>query len=286
MVAYVRRAPDVGGSVARWMGARMPLSTALAAAVRRQASPRRGAATFDTVEMQAVREILELQAARSEIPDIDMLLIERCRTREGHHLFFFPFAGRLVHEGLATLTAWRLARHVPITFSLAINDYGFELLSDQPAPLDEALARGLFAIQRSRADIDRRRSTRPRWPVASSARLHGSPAWCSRGIPGAESRCGRCRHRAGCSTTSLPGTIPTIFSCPRPEDEVLERQLERSRLVATLGDIDRVARWCAHGTDRPHSPFRSWSIGSGSASRRESLAERVRRMTIALERES
>src|SRR5690606_1404761 len=74
----------------------------------------------------------------------DELLIESVRSREGHHLFFYPFEGRLVHEGLAALFAYRIARLAPITFTLAANDWGFELLSHAPAPLDEALSRGLL----------------------------------------------------------------------------------------------------------------------------------------------
>lgn len=67
------------------------------------------------------------------------MLIERLQTRDGHHLFFYPFEGRLVHEGMAALIAFRLSRLRPISFTMAMNDYGFELLAPEPAPLDEAL---------------------------------------------------------------------------------------------------------------------------------------------------
>ena len=75
---------------------------------------------------------MELQAARSLIPSPTELLIERVETKEGHHLFVYPFDGRLVHEGLAALCAYRIAQLTPITFSFACNDYGFELLSPEP----------------------------------------------------------------------------------------------------------------------------------------------------------
>src|SRR5690606_17291080 len=72
------------------------------------------------------------QAKWSIIPSADELLIEQVKTREGWHLFFYPFEGRLVHEGLAALFAYRLAQQTPMTFTLAFNDYGFELLSAEP----------------------------------------------------------------------------------------------------------------------------------------------------------
>ncbi len=95
--------------------------------------------------MEAVRPVLAVQARWSRIPAADELLIERVRTREGHHLFVFPFEGRLVHEGLAALFAYRIARMQPISFTLAANDYGLELLSSEPAPLGAALAGDLLS---------------------------------------------------------------------------------------------------------------------------------------------
>ena len=72
-------------------------------------------------------------------------LIEQIETNEGHHLFVYPFEGRLVHEAMAAILAYRISRITPITFSFAMNDYGFELLSDQPIPLDDSNAYELFS---------------------------------------------------------------------------------------------------------------------------------------------
>jgi ATP-dependent Lhr-like helicase len=89
-------------------------------------------------EMQAAQPMLATQARLSKLPTSGRLLIERFTSREGHHLFLYPFGGRHVHMGLAQLLAWRLARTQPNTFSLSINDFGLELLAVQPidpAPL-------------------------------------------------------------------------------------------------------------------------------------------------------
>jgi ATP-dependent Lhr-like helicase len=87
------------------------------------------AGDFDDPELQAARPLLELQAQWSALPSPDTLLAEVLHSREGTHLFLYPFAGRHAHLGLANLIAWRVAQHAPNTFSIAVNDYGFELLS-------------------------------------------------------------------------------------------------------------------------------------------------------------
>ena len=49
-----------------------------------------------------------------------------------------PFAGRLVHEGLATLCAFRLARLQPRSIGIAFNDYGFEMHCAEEFALEES----------------------------------------------------------------------------------------------------------------------------------------------------
>ena len=108
----------------------MPVSTTLADAVVQQlALALAGEGNYDTPELQCVRPLLELQQQWSALPTPQTLLAEVLKTREGSHLFLYPFAGRHVHLGLASLIAWRVAQHAPRTFSIAVNDYGFELLS-------------------------------------------------------------------------------------------------------------------------------------------------------------
>jgi len=128
MTAWVRRAAGQRPAVPRWNGGRMPLSNTLADAVVQQLALA-AAGHFDTPELRSVRPLLELQQRWSRLPTPQTLLAEVIRTREGCHLFLFPFAGRHVHLGLANLLAWRVAQRSARTFSIAVNDYGFELLS-------------------------------------------------------------------------------------------------------------------------------------------------------------
>ena len=66
----------------------------------------------------------------------------------------YPFEGRFVHEILSALIAFRIAKLRPITFSIAMNDYGFELLSDQEIPIEEALELDLFSLENLIEDME------------------------------------------------------------------------------------------------------------------------------------
>jgi ATP-dependent Lhr-like helicase len=106
-------------------------------------------------EIIALKPLFELQRTLSHIPKSNELLIEHIETKDGFHLFIYPFEGRLVHEAMAALLAFRISRITPITFSIAMNDYGFELLSDQPVPLDDSNVYELFSEEHLFADIQR-----------------------------------------------------------------------------------------------------------------------------------
>ncbi|WP_288486040.1 ligase-associated DNA damage response DEXH box helicase [uncultured Acidovorax sp.] len=131
MTAYVRTAPKGSAALPRWNGGRMPLSNTLADAMLRQLEQaERG--VFASPEMRCAQPLLALQDAWSALPTPSRLVAEVLHTREGWHLYLYPLAGRLVHLGLAGLLAWRASQQVPNTFSIAVNDYGLELLSAKP----------------------------------------------------------------------------------------------------------------------------------------------------------
>jgi ATP-dependent helicase Lhr and Lhr-like helicase len=108
---------------------------------------------FDDVELSVIQPIIGLQNERSLVPAENDFLIEVFETDDGHHALFYPFEGRFVHEGLAALFALRISRLYPISFSLAYNDYGFELLSDQPIRIEEALGSALTDLNGLEQDV-------------------------------------------------------------------------------------------------------------------------------------
>jgi ATP-dependent Lhr-like helicase len=131
MIAYVRLAKAGSAALPRWNGGRMPLSSTLADAMLRELSAAERD-RYEGPEMRCVQPLLALQKKWSRLPTPQLLLAETLKSREGWHLFLYPFAGRQVHLGLAGLMAWRAAQAQANTFSIALNDYGFELLSTKP----------------------------------------------------------------------------------------------------------------------------------------------------------
>ncbi len=150
MVARVKPSRKKTGQIPRWVGARLPLSSELAdLVVRHLANYRRARSP----EVRRLAPLLDLQAAWSAVPKVGELLVEQVQTDEGYHVFFYPFEGRMIHELLAGIFAWRISQMLPITFSMAMNDYGFELLSDTEIPLEHALEVGLFSTENLLDDL-------------------------------------------------------------------------------------------------------------------------------------
>jgi ATP-dependent Lhr-like helicase len=107
------------------------------------------------IELRVLAPLFSLQETLSHVPGANELLIEHIETKDGYHLFVYPFEGRLVHEAMAAILAWRISKITPITFSFAMNDYGFELLSDQPIPVDDTNVYELFTANNLLTDIQR-----------------------------------------------------------------------------------------------------------------------------------
>ena len=154
LVAWVKRSRGraEGLEVPRWNGGRMPLSMLLSRAVLDLVQMAPGAGIKAPPEVRAVLPLLATQARMSRLPAADTLLIERTvtgTTGRGdparHHAFLFPFEGRLVHDGLATLLAWRIARAHPATLQLAATDWGLQLAGSRPFPADERTWRQLLS---------------------------------------------------------------------------------------------------------------------------------------------
>ncbi|MCX6315805.1 MAG: ligase-associated DNA damage response DEXH box helicase [Bacteroidetes bacterium] len=156
MTALVKKSSAKKSIVPSWGGGRMPLSANLGRKLR-QALDKSMQQTLlpEDVELTVLQPLLKLQASLSHVPSVNQLLIEHIETKDGFHLFVYPFEGRLVHEAMAAILAWRISRIQPITFSFAMNDYGFELLSDQPIPLDDTNAYELFSPDNLLTDIQR-----------------------------------------------------------------------------------------------------------------------------------
>jgi ATP-dependent Lhr-like helicase len=138
MTAYVKKSTKTKGLIPSWNGGRMPLSSQLSAVFRDKLDEVANGIETD-IEVKALKPLFDLQAKLSHLPQSHEFLIESFKSREGHHLLFYPFEGRLVHEGMASLLAYRISKIKPASFSIAMNDYGFELLTDEDIPIEQAL---------------------------------------------------------------------------------------------------------------------------------------------------
>lgn len=152
MAAHVKKAQKARGTVPVWGGSKMPLSSEMGESVL-QLMQEVARGDFTEPELEAARPMLQTQMKLSRLPTPDTLLVEQYRSREGWHLYVHPFAGRHVHLGLASLVAWRLARHAPNTFSLSVNDYGFELLAAEAFDAGPVLDRRVFSADNLLADV-------------------------------------------------------------------------------------------------------------------------------------
>lgn len=140
------------GIVPSWMGGRLPMSSQLSETIRHELDEY----THGKINNREIKMLVPLfveQSKRSYLPSANELLIEKIKTREGYHVFVYPFEGKFVHEGMAAILANRIAAVKPITFSIALNDYGFEMLSDQEIPIEDMLKDNLFSPDHLTEDI-------------------------------------------------------------------------------------------------------------------------------------
>ena len=286
MTAFVKRATGKRGAVSRWQGAKMPLSSELAHAALEQLRLA-SEGQFIGPEMQALRPLIEIQQRWSALPTIDTLVVESMNSREGHHLFVYPFAGRSVHMGLASLFACRVGKRQPITFSIAINDYGFELLSaeavDWKRLFDGASGVGLLSTERLLEDVlESLNATQlSQQRFREVARIAGL---VFQGYPGQPK-----------SNRQVQASSSLFFEVFRKHDagnllltqaqrEVMEQELELTRLRDTLTELH--ARAIAYREVRRATPFGFALMVERLREKvtTEKLSDRVARMVRELEK--
>ncbi len=152
MTAFVRKSNKKKGMIPSWAGGRMPLSSQLSF-VFREKLDEVALGVEEDEEVKALRPLFDMQREVSHLPQKTEFLIEKLETQDGHHFFFYPFEGRLVHEGMASLFAYRLGKLKKASYSIAMNDYGFELLTDDDMPIKEAILQSLFSDKNLLEDI-------------------------------------------------------------------------------------------------------------------------------------
>ena len=125
---YVSRAHGSDPKVPAYEGGKFPLSTYLAARVRDILADN---SAWRALPDQ-VREWLEIQAWRSQLPKAGDLLIETFPRAAKHYLVCYPFEGRLAHQTLGMLLTRRLERARLKPLGFVANEYALAVwgLSD------------------------------------------------------------------------------------------------------------------------------------------------------------
>jgi ATP-dependent helicase Lhr and Lhr-like helicase len=282
MTAYVKPGKAGKAIIPRWDGGKCPLSSEVADGIRELLELHTEGRAHEP-EMKAVDRLLRLQHAWSRVPRRREMLVEQTQTREGHHIFFYPFEGRQVHMGLSALFAYRIARSKAQTFTLSFTDYGFELVSRDRYELITLLKGGLFStgdlLEDMLASLNAAELSRRQF--REIARVAGL---VFQGYPG--------QPKTNRQVQATSGLIYDVFARWDPanpllgqaEREVLERQLEFSRLIDALRRM-RETPVVLRQTHKP-SPF-AFPIMVGRFREKltsEKLADRVKRMQLEYDR--
>ncbi|MFD2256734.1 ligase-associated DNA damage response DEXH box helicase [Luteolibacter algae] len=226
------------GRIAIWGGSKMPLSTELAHAFSDLINLS-GKATVPP-ELRSVRPILKIQKEWSHLPDDQALLIEHAHSREGEHLFIYPFGGRLVHEGLAALLAFRLSKENRQTITTTQNDYGFSLTARRNLPLAEDVLREALSPENLLDDLLECMNTAElaRRQFREIARISGL---ILQPMPGRRQT--NTQRELQSSATLLYEVLqrydPENLLLAQSEREILEKQLELTRLSNSLHKISK-----------------------------------------------
>jgi ATP-dependent helicase Lhr and Lhr-like helicase len=245
MTAIVKKTNATKAIVPSWNGGRMPLSANLGRMLRKKFNEvyllldgNNEIKENIDIELRVLKPLFELQESLSHIPKENELLIEQIETKDGFHLFVYPFEGRLVHEAMAALLAFRISRIVPISFSFAMNDYGFELLSDQPIPVDDSNVYELFSDEGLTADIQRsvNSAEMARRKFRDVAVIGGL---IFQGYPGEYKKTRHLQSSAGLLFNVFSEYDPHNLLLRQAYHEVMEQQMEEVRLRNMLERISK-----------------------------------------------
>ncbi len=218
-----------------WGGTRLPISESLGEAVR-EALTAAGSTDAREPELACFAPVAAVQQRLSALPRSDETLVEIAHTREGHHLFVYPFDGRLVHGGTAALLAFRLSRVRPRTFTTAANDYGFELLSSEPIEVSEGDLRAALCPARladdAAASVNLGEMARRQFREV--ARVAGLVV---QSYPGAPKTGRQLQVSSSLLYDVMREFDPDNLLMVQSRREVLERMFEHSRLARALSRV-------------------------------------------------
>lgn len=234
--AIVKPSEKKKGVVPSWMGGRFAISPDLGVAIRHSFKSIHKT-TGISPEIKFLKPLFKEQETLSALPKEDELLVEYIKTKYGFHLFFYPFEGKLVHEGMAQVIAYRLSLMKPATFSIATNEYGIELLTDIDFPIDQKLLNKLFSPINLHQDINSGIN------VQEMARrrfrdIAGIAGLIFQGFPGKQMKSKHLQANAGLFFSVFSEYDPSNLLLREAYDEVFDFQLEEGRMQLAFDRIN------------------------------------------------
>ncbi|AZI54842.1 ligase-associated DNA damage response DEXH box helicase [Epilithonimonas vandammei] len=220
-----------------YLGGRLPLSSNLGQFLREKLSIALNPKTSEK-ELKFLHPLLMNQEERSHIPKDNEFLVEMIKNREGYHLFMYPFEGRLVHEVMAALIAFRISKLAPISFSMAMNDYGFELFSDKEIPLNEDNLDKILTRDNLMTDVisSINAAEMARRKFRDIAVISGMVV---QNFPGQQRSNKSLQSSAGLIFKVLEDHDPNHFLVRQAYTEVFNMQLQEQRLVEAFKRIEK-----------------------------------------------
>lgn len=233
--AIVKPSEKKKGVIPSWMGGRFAISPDLGIAIRHSFSMIQEAKGM-SAEIKFLQPLFNEQESRSALPQMNELLVEHISTKYGNHLFLYPFDGKLVHEGMAQVLAYRLAKIKPATFSIATNEYGIELLTDERFEINEELLALLLSPQDLHHDITSGIN------VQEMARrrfrdIAGIAGLIFQGYPGKQMKSKHLQANSGLFFSVFEEYDPHNLLLREAYDEVFDFQLEETRMLKAFQRI-------------------------------------------------
>lgn len=236
MDVFVKVSEKKTSNVVSWMGARMSLSSMLSYKIR-EIFKEYNQGIVRSEEVRQILPLLDLQSKLSVVPDEETFLIESLQTRDGYHLFFYPFEGRMMHELISALIAYRISQSFPVSINMAMNDYGFEILSDVPLSIEELIEEDIFTLKNLEEDIlhcvnESEMSRRKFREIASIAGL------VFQGYPGKPTSFKHIQANSSLLFQVFEQYDPDNLLLQQARQEAINQQMEQEMLVTALKKIN------------------------------------------------
>ncbi len=283
MTVQVRKSKEQKGKIPSWQGGRLPLSSELGTHLRNQIYSLHKEELTQAPEIQALKPLLEIQKKNAAIPRENEFLMEYFSSKEGYHLTCYPFEGRLVHEAIGSLIAWRLSKLKPQSFSIAMNDYGIEWLSDTPIEIDTSQLKLLFSVENLFQHLRESLNS-----IALASRRFRDIASISgllfKGYPGNHKKDKHLQASGSLFFNVFQNYEPDNLLLLQAYEEALSYQMEENRLFEALKRIEKqTILWKNCNKATPFAfPIMVDRLREKLSS--EKLEDRIKKMTLLLEK--